>query len=206
MIVVDNTFLSVMFFPNAGAPIDPATNKPIHRLQDRIDDLIENFRADRDKILIPAPVLSEFLFIAGKDGPLYLAELDSDSVWQVAGFDQKAAIELAALNLDIKRKLSKTKAKKDEETTDTKAKVSFDKQIVAIAVANEASTIYSDDKGVKNFAGYATLPVVQMWELPLPSAKQLELLTEEPTPAKRRKATRKSEGETGGENEKHQDS
>lgn len=36
--------------------------------------------------------------MAGKDGPLYLAELDSDGVWQVGSFDPKAAIELAALS------------------------------------------------------------------------------------------------------------
>jgi hypothetical protein len=186
MIVVDNTFLSVLFFPDAGPPIDPATQKPIHRLQDRIEELIQNLRADRENILIPAPALSEFLFMAGNDGPLYLAELDSDSVWQVAAFDQKAAIELAALNLDLKRKLSRTKAKVDEETADTKAKMNFDKQIVAIAVANEVRTIYSDDKGVKNFAGHASVEVIPMWELPLPSAKQLDLPTEEPAPIKRR--------------------
>ena len=186
MIVVDNTFLSVMFFPDVAPPIDPATNKPIHRLQERIDELIENLRADREKILIPSPVLSEFLFMAGKDGPLYLAELDSDGVWEVAGFDQKAAIELAALNLTIKGRLSRTKQKIDEETTDTKAKVTFDKQIGAIAVANEVSTIYSDDQGVKNFAGYASIEVIPMSKLPLPSAKQLDLPVAEPTPVKRR--------------------
>jgi predicted nucleic acid-binding protein len=198
MIVVDNTFLSILFFPDAGPPIDPATNKPIYRLQDRIDELIENLRADRDKILIPAPVLSEFLFLAGKEGPLYLAELDSDSVWQIAAFDQRAAIELAALNLELKAKLSRTKQKIDEETTDTKAKISFDKQIVAIAVANEVKTIYSDDKGVKNFGGYASVDVVPMRDLPLPSAKQLDLPVPAPDPVKPRRrkiALQPQEGE-----------
>jgi hypothetical protein len=59
--------------------------------------------------------------------------------------------------------------------------------IVAITVANEVNTIYSDDKSVKNFAGYASVEVIRMWELPLPSAKQLDLPVEEPAPTKRRR-------------------
>jgi hypothetical protein len=192
MIAVDNTFLSVLFFPQAGPPIDPATNKPVHRLEDRLEELIETFRADRDKILIPTPVLSEFLYLAGNDGPLYLAEIDSDPVWFVAGFDQKSAIELAALNLDLKRKRSKRQVKIDD-TTEPKAKVNFDKQIVAIAVANEVNTIYSDDGGVENFAGHAAIQVVKMWQLPLPSAKQLEFPADQLQPSKRRSRRTKPE-------------
>ena len=55
-----------------------------------------------------------------------------------------------------------------------------------VSVVRHSSTIYSDDKGVKNFAGYASVEVIPMHKLPLPSAKQLDLITEQPTPAKRR--------------------
>ncbi len=197
MIAVDNTFLSALFFPKAGPPLDPATGKPIHRLEDRIEELIENLRTDRDKILIPTPVLSEFLYLAGNDGPLYLAEIDSDPVYFVAAFDQKAAIELAALNLEIKRKRSNRQNKIDEAATDTKAKISFDKQIVAIAIANEVSTIYSDDHDLENFAGYASVLVIKMWQLPLPSAKQLDLIAEEEPKRKRSAAKKQAETDEG---------
>jgi predicted nucleic acid-binding protein len=194
MIVVDNTFLSLLFYPKASPPLDPATGKPIHRLEDRLEELIENLREDRERILIPTPALAEFLYLAANDGPLYLAEIDSDSIYKVGDFDQKAAVELAAMNLEIKRRRSNRQIKRDEQSTDIKSKTNFDKQIVAIAVANEVRTIYSDDEGVENFASYASVSVIKMWQLPLPSAKQLDLINEEEP--KRKRPTPKKQVET----------
>jgi predicted nucleic acid-binding protein len=177
MIVVDNTFLSLLFYPEAKPPNDPKTGKPIDRLRERIDDLVARWRTDRDRILIPAPVLSEFLYLAENDGPAYLAEIDSDPLFRVRGFDQKAAIELAALNLRIKHKLSKSKQKQGKKQ-ETKAKINFDKQIVAIAIANGTRHIYSDDKGVGKFAAEVDINVVRTSDLPPPKAKQLGLSDE----------------------------
>src|SRR3954467_8194350 len=135
MILADNSFLSLVFHPDARPPKHSETGKPIERLKEKINDLLERWRTDKETILIPTPTLSEFLYLAGDDGPLYLAEIDSDPLFKVAGFDQKAAIELAVLNLKIKQTISKAQQKRDSKTA-TKAKENFDKQIVAIAIAN----------------------------------------------------------------------
>ena len=52
-------------------------------------------------------------------------------------------------------------------TNSTWAKVKFDRQIVAIALVEGASAIYSDDRGVKVFGEIAGLRVVRIPDLPL---------------------------------------
>lgn len=147
MIVLDNTFLSLLLHPKAKAPKDPSTGKPVARLADRIELLIDNWEQDNETILIPAPVLSEFLILADRAGPQYLTDIDANRLSTVASFDQKAAVELAAMNLLIMRGKSRRGAAEG-----TWAKINFDRQVVAIAKANDAHTIYSDDQGLGNFA------------------------------------------------------
>src|SRR5437588_7452083 len=53
----------------------------------------------------------------------------------------------------------------------TYAKITFDRQIVAIAKVNNVTVIYSDDDGVRKFAERNGLTVVRTWELPLPPEK-----------------------------------
>ena len=55
------------------------------------------------------------------------------------------------------------------------AKLRFDRQIVAIARTNKATRIYSDDEDVMKFATRLGIEVVRTWELPLPSAKQIDI-------------------------------
>jgi predicted nucleic acid-binding protein len=170
MIVVDNTFLSLLLHPKARPPRDPATGKPVAGLDDRIELLIEEWELNNETILIPAPVLSEFLILADKAGPQYLTDIDANRLFTVASFDQKAAVELAVMNLALMR--GKTRRGTAQGTW---AKINFDRQIVAIAKANGASAIYSDDKGLENFATQQSISVVRTWELPLPPAKQIDL-------------------------------
>ena len=84
----------------------------------------------------------------------------------VRPFDEMAAIELAAIEYESRRKGDKRGGSKMPWT-----KVKFDRQIVAVAKVNGAKRIYSDDADVIKFAAKADLEVVSTWQLPLPLAK-----------------------------------
>lgn len=168
MICVDSTFLGLILHPAAAPPTDPTTGQSITRLQDRLDYLLEGWAADKEKVAIPTNVLSEFLVLAAGDSAQYLDDIDTSSNFIILPFDQKAAVELAAIQIANRAAMSKTKQK--QVITETKAKLNFDRQIVAIAKSNQIATIYSDDEGFKTFAEENGLEVIQTWTLPLPPA------------------------------------
>ena len=128
----DTAFLSLLMVPNAWAPRDPATGKPIEKAQERIEELVRLLDEQNEKILILAPALSEFLVLAAEAGPQYLAELNMSSVFRIVDFDQRAAIEAAALTIEAKRKGGK------QEFIGTREEIKFDRQIVACAKVNGA--------------------------------------------------------------------
>ena len=173
MICVDNTFLTLILHPSARPPDDPNTGQAIERLEDRLNHVKETWEADKEKIAIPTPVLSEFLVLAGEDGSQYLDDIDVSSNFVVLPFDQKAAIELAAIQIANRAAMSKSAQK--IAISQTRAKLNFDRQIVAIAKANQIATIYSDDENVKTFAEQNGIEVIQTWTLPLPSAVKVPL-------------------------------
>lgn len=168
MIAVDSTFLPLLLKHETNPPIDPATDKPITNLEERVTFLIDELETENETILIPTPVLGEFLVLAKQDGQKYLKRIDKDPLFKVADFDTLATIEWAAVRLDELAKMSK-KAVKRETLSETKAKISFDRQIVVIAKVNDAHTIYSDDKRVKTFAEKLGIKVIRTWELPEPA-------------------------------------
>lgn len=177
MIVFDNTFLALVLHPLAKPPLDPSTNLPVTYLRERIDLLIERLEEEHETIIIPTPVLSEFLILAGKDGPRYLTQLDRRSLFRIEAFDIKAAIELAAIEVSIRSSKGKRAVKRDE-AQGTWAKIKFDRQIVTIAKVNGATTIYSDDEDVEKFAKRCDITVVKTWELSLPDMGQPSLISE----------------------------
>ena len=167
MVVFDNTFLTLLLHPQARPPLDPSTGRRVDRLDERMDLLITTLDEDGETVIIPTPVITEFLVLTDKDGPRYLSHFDSNRLFRVEPFDQKAAVELAALHLDVRA--SGGGRRGDQEGT--YAKITFDRQIVAIAKVNGTQTIYSDDEGVKKFAERYGLSVVRTWELPLPQER-----------------------------------
>lgn len=168
MIAFDNTFLTLALHPAGKPPADPTTGLPITRLDERIELLIDTLNEDRETIIIPAPVLTKFLILAGNEGPKYLALINRNGNFRIEAFDTRAAVELAAIELSIRR----SKADKRDGAQGTWAKIKFDRQIVTIVKINGARKIYSDDEGVEKFAGRCGIPVVKTWELPLLKGQQ----------------------------------
>lgn len=170
MVGIDSTFLSLMLHPKARPPRDPATKKSVERIEDRIERLLQDLDAEGERIILPTPSLCEFLILAGADAPAYLDKIATMKTILVKPFDEKAAIELAAKELEDRARGSKRGG-----SPETWNKVRFDRQIVAIVRANGGSRIYADDDGLKKYAVRCGLITVSTWDLPLPAAKQTEM-------------------------------
>jgi len=55
MVGIDETTLSLILHPKARPPQDPATKKPVDRVEDRIEKLLEDLDADNERIVLPTP-------------------------------------------------------------------------------------------------------------------------------------------------------
>ena len=163
MVVFDSTILLPILWPQVPVPTDPQSHEPVDRFRERIDHLVNELELSRTKIIIPTPVLSEILVRAGTAGPEYLDRINSESVFRPAAFDVRAAVEVAAMT-----KQAIDNGDKRGGVDAVWSKIKFDRQIIAIAKVEGASTLYSDDPGVKTFGTQAGLTVIASWELPLP--------------------------------------
>jgi len=177
MVVFDSTVILLMLQPEAKPPIDPQTKKTLEHAKERIDFLIRTLSKNKTRILIPTPVLGEILVRAGNATGKYLDEINNNHTFQIADFDQKAAVELAQITALHLRNTGQKKMTPQE----TWAKLKFDWQIVAISKANGADIIYSDDSNdLRRAAAAASITVVQTWELPVAAEDRQGKLTLEP--------------------------
>ena len=163
MAVFDATALLHFLEPDAPAAIDPATNAPVTDAKARIDYLIHTLERQRETIIIPTPALSEVLVHADAAGPRYLAILNRHACFRVAPFDQRAAVELAAMTRE-----ALNAGRMHIGTNATRATLKFDRQIIAIARAEGHTTIYSDDSDIAKLAAPLGLEVIPMHQLSLP--------------------------------------
>lgn len=162
MVVIDATVLMLLFHPDARPPIDPETGEPVARCKERIELLLQNLSEGGIKIMVPTPVLSELLVRAGKEKARILSEIHGAYAFTIQPFDARAAIEVAFLtdeDLQSGRKLS---------DIETKAKVKYDRQIIAIAKVNGVKTIYTDDRQLASRAAAQGIQSVSTADLPLP--------------------------------------
>ncbi len=156
MVVFDASILLFVFNENSPSSVP--------RAKDRVEYLINRLSAAGEKIVIPAPALSECLVHAGPAGPEYLTILGKQSSFRVASFDERAAVE-AAIRTFHARQRGQRKGGNPEVS---KAKIKFDRQIVAIATVEGATVVYSDDTEVRGYAREAGMEAYQLSDLPLP--------------------------------------
>ena len=163
MAVFDATTLLHFLEPGAKASLDPATNQPVTQAKARIDHLIETLEERRETIVIPTPALSEVLVHANEAGTRYLEILSKTRWFRIEPFDQRAAVELATMTREALR-AGDLRAGTDA----TRAKLKFDRQIIAIARTQNQTTIYSDDDDIATLAGSLGLEVIPIHALPVP--------------------------------------
>lgn len=163
MIVFDASVLLLLLAPEALPPSDPRTGQPVERCKERLDHLIATFERQRQKVIIPTPVLSEILVHAGEAGPAYLDVLGSSARFKIVPFDTRAAVELAALTRE-----AIDQGDKRSGSTAPWAKIKFDRQIIAIARVEGAAAIYSDDAELARLAHRLGIEVVGVADIPLP--------------------------------------
>jgi predicted nucleic acid-binding protein len=163
MVVFDATTLLYLLDPDAKAPTDPETGQPVGNVKDRIEYLVAQLEKSREKIIVPTPALSELLVRAGEAGPEYLDILNKSAAFKIVDFDQRAAVEVAAATRE-----AIAAGDKRGGADSSWAKVKFDRQIIAIAKVEGASTIYSDDGDIGRFSKTSGIAVVRVCDLPLP--------------------------------------
>lgn len=163
-VIFDANYLTLLLHPTARAPHDPATGKPVEYANRRIELLVEQLSKDGVRIIIPTPVLSEFLVIAGDSGSEYVRILDRSARFEIAAFDQRAAIENAAALLNAIKQGDKRSGL--DKTPWQKIKI--DRQIVAIAKVRGATVVYSTDSDIATLARESGLQVRHVADLPIP--------------------------------------
>lgn len=166
-VVLDTSILLLAIHPDVSPPSDPNTREPLEYTKQRVDYLIRKLHKTRTKVVIPSPVLSELLVHAGTAVNDYVQKLQQ-TPFSVAPFDTRAAIECAQA---VRKYGIKGKGQNNP-----RAKIKFDRQIVAIAQVVGADTIYSDDTDIYSYGKQAGIKVVRSHELELdPEDRQHEL-------------------------------
>lgn len=141
----------------------------LHRA--RLEHLLESAAAAKGRIVIPTPVIAEFLVRTNEVTAAWLTALERKAAIRVASFDRRAAVECALLDAAALNKGDKRGGRKDPWQ-----RIKVDRQIVGIARACQADVLITDDAGMSVTARAANITVSGLEDLPIPdAAKQAPL-------------------------------
>lgn len=145
---------------DASMLIDYGNNRLQGLRRQKLDFLVQSLLDNRAQVFIPAPAWTEYLIKTGKATDNIIRLLEGSAHFKVAPFERRAAIECALL-------LQAALTKKQRNDI-TKTKLKFDWQIIATAIVQRATTIYSDDGDISHHCSGIPLQVMRIDDLPLP--------------------------------------
>ncbi len=163
IVVVDSSVLSLLVNPDAKPPLDPESGQPLTLSRERVEKLVSDMDARTDVLVVPTPVLAEVMIRAGAAAPEVLAQLTGRSRIRIAPFDEMAAVELAALTIELA-----TAGDKRGGDDQSWQKVKLDRQILAVGRVAQAATIYTDDGKLIKSARRLGMTAISSWDLPAP--------------------------------------
>lgn len=120
---------------------DPENGIEIPDPSRRVEALIDMVESSGGSVIIPTPVLAEYLVgIDKKEHQTHLKLIQQQACFEIASFDEIAALECAQMPSIKELKLMMQ--------SDTANKVKFDRQIIAIAKSLNVDEVWTHDKGV----------------------------------------------------------
>lgn len=165
-VILDTTILTLFLKPDVVPPNDPSTGKPVERAAERIEHLINELAMSGARILIPTPVLAEFLVIADASGPDYLSVISGEAFFRVEDLDEAAAVEAGA----AQRKALQT-GDRTIVFAGSRQCVKTDRQIVAIAKTRNVDAIYTADADIQKMGKDSGVHVVMLWDIAPPPSQ-----------------------------------
>lgn len=139
-------------------------------IKERLDQLLLDAHRDKRRIIIPTPVIAEFLVRAEAASTSAFATLEKRAAIYVAAFDRMAAfecslIDAAAINRGDKR----------DGSTEPYQKIKIDRQIIAIAKVHTVGLVVTADEGVRRIAQRVGIDAKDITELNPPAQCSLQL-------------------------------
>lgn len=166
MVVFDATMLLLLVAPDVAVPRD-TSGDPISYSRERMYGLIAELSERKTKIIIPTPALSEVFVRTDQNTAIaYVQKLKKSRHFRVEPFCERAALEVALISRD-----ARASGDKKDGRDATWAKIKYDRQIVGIAAAHNAGTLYTDDAGLKATASRRGLRAIGLADLPIPEEK-----------------------------------
>jgi predicted nucleic acid-binding protein len=163
-LLVDNNILIQILAPNKTGLTHPETKAALDRVDERAQAFVSDAERKNALILIPTPVLSEFLIgVEESKYQKYLDVLNGSACVEVVNFDTAAAIECA--RLPDKKELAQI------SPGEYAKKLTYDRQIVGISIAAMADEVWSHDDSLRKIASSRGLTVRSLADIEPPAVQ-----------------------------------
>lgn len=159
-VAFDAGFLAALI--DDALPVRAAPSSETDNLRERFAYLLERLDAEDADVLVPTPALAEVLVPEHRSTQKVLDWLDRQARFRLGQFDQRAAIECAVL---IRQNLVQQPRRPGGRHA-----IKYDAMILAIAIVEQASVIYTDDDALKSVAKSLGKEAFGFWDLPSPPA------------------------------------